>query len=703
MRRWDRFCTKCFQDLDDDAVHCNKCGQNYAKLHIKIIEIHPKSGLGRRDRKLWTGQTGDFILETDYSDVKNSPIPEGWCGGYFIPDGSPTQTMLLNAIDYDEVPKETSSASLQPEEPFSSAQVNREPLVDAGKVDHSGQLIGGEHRAFPALKEVRPATGAAPRAPAVHRVMGEQLSTYTCSKCGKVLEETGIDPGLQRLKQAGIISIAGFPAIVISDPYLYRGTYCTRCNKAFCPDCSHMQIQTCPECGQLSLTGAYRPLLTIAAPRAPAVPRVPDTSAQKTAGQPPVAVKTAASSKDPVVAGLLNWFLFGGGGYIYLGQIAKGIVTILIVLATIPLIFGAFIPILTCIDSYKLARRLKEGRPIKPWEFLWDRPASVAGRFPSPPYSSVPVPKSEPAKDTAQRRASKTADSPTSARAFAIDQEYVRRCLEPGFTEDMEARVYNSDPAFKTVIDPLNAGDNAMTCRNAEALIPAFSDFDNLYVWWGKALMRMGSFDKARQVLQEGLGKAKRKFSLCATLGELEWKAGDTKQAVYWLAQALHCQESLEKQNYGGANNVYLHLYYIAEGFGLPDCSSAFLSRVDQIQAGKIRLVADVADSLIRISRSARNTSAPEVLKGLVDKYIVIEMKAPVKADPAEVDRLIAQLKKRDSGGWSSDENVEAAKKLGELGDPRALLPLTEASHDLLIDLSAAASEAIRKIKEVNR
>ncbi|MGA2505551.1 MAG: hypothetical protein ABSG01_15830 [Anaerolineales bacterium] len=46
-----------------------------------------------------------------------------------------------------------------------SAQVNREPLVDAGKVDRSGRLIGGEYRALPALEEARPPVSAAPAAP----------------------------------------------------------------------------------------------------------------------------------------------------------------------------------------------------------------------------------------------------------------------------------------------------------------------------------------------------------------------------------------------------------------------------------------------------------------------------------------------------------------------------------------------------------
>jgi len=73
------------------------------------------------------------------------------------------------------------------------------------------------------------------------------------------------------------------------------------------------------------------------------------------------------------------------------------------------------------------------------------------------------------------------------------------------------------------------------------------------------------------------------------------------------------------------------------------------------------------------------------------------------KADPKEVARLIRQLEEKNSLDWSSDKNVEAAKRLGELGDPRAIEPLMRAMRDLSLELQVASEAAINKIKEANR
>ena len=90
------------------------------------------------------------------------------------------------------------------------------------------------------------------------------MSTYSCSKCNKVLEEIGIPPQIQMLqmyKQVVNIGSAEVPEDIKSDPYLHRGFFCPNCNKAFCPQCSNMQGEICPECGQRGLMPAYRPLL----------------------------------------------------------------------------------------------------------------------------------------------------------------------------------------------------------------------------------------------------------------------------------------------------------------------------------------------------------------------------------------------------------------------------------------------------------
>jgi tetratricopeptide (TPR) repeat protein len=284
-----------------------------------------------------------------------------------------------------------------------------------------------------------------------------------------------------------------------------------------------------------------------------------------------------------------------------------------------------------------------------------------------------------------------------------VEEEYVRDCLRQQYEELPETRYWNDDPAFRRLLDPLNSGNNVQACSEAESLIPRFSDFADLYVWWGEALLRMGSLDKARQVLRDGLGKTKQKYPLCNLLGKVEWKALDIRQAVYWWAQGMHCQESLAEQNYGNDVGAYLYLYYVAEGIGLSDCSSALLTRVDQIRPGMVRLSTEMANDLSTLSRTARSTSASQVLQELVSTHIVPKRKGLAEADSAEIDRLIRQLEERDSLGYSSVKNVEAAKRLGELGDPRALEPLTRAMRDLSLALCVAAEEAVRRIRQANR
>ena len=103
--RWDRTCDRCFASLSDTAVHCDRCGQDFVQKHVRITALHKKKAL-YKDRKQWIGKTGEFIIDTDYKDVEITPIEAGWYGGYFVPDESPSDTWLLGAVKYEEVPSE---------------------------------------------------------------------------------------------------------------------------------------------------------------------------------------------------------------------------------------------------------------------------------------------------------------------------------------------------------------------------------------------------------------------------------------------------------------------------------------------------------------------------------------------------------------------------------------------------------------------
>ena len=225
----------------------------------------------------------------------------------------------------------------------------------------------------------------------------------------------------------------------------------------------------------------------------------------------------------------------------------------------------------------------------------------------------------------------------------------------------------------------------------------------------------MKSFSEARKVLQEGLQISKKKYPLLNTLGEVEWKAGNIKEAVYWWAQCMHCQEPLS--NYGSSIDAYLYLYYVAEGAGVSGFSpSVFLTmRVDQIRPGQMRLNASAGADLINLTRSANSTEIADVLGQLVNAYLVSKQKSIQKADPMEIDRLIRQLlggatkegiaAKIQLSDGNEKEQVQAARKLGELqgGYPSQYEPLMWAKRNTLsLQLQVDAEEAIEKIKVTN-
>jgi hypothetical protein len=94
--KWDRFCNRCFNRLKDTAINCDHCGSDFVKKHIVISEIHKKTP-DFKIRKQWIGRTGEYIIDTDFGLVKNTPIEAGWYGGYFISDEPPHDVWLLNA------------------------------------------------------------------------------------------------------------------------------------------------------------------------------------------------------------------------------------------------------------------------------------------------------------------------------------------------------------------------------------------------------------------------------------------------------------------------------------------------------------------------------------------------------------------------------------------------------------------------------
>ncbi len=290
-------------------------------------------------------------------------------------------------------------------------------------------------------------------------------------------------------------------------------------------------------------------------------------------------------------------------------------------------------------------------------------------------------------------------------------------------------RAANALAAIKhtTVIDLLIAAprdrlrnlEYETASSQAEVLMERFPACEDLYSISGEALLRMCSLDKARTILTNGLQVTRRKHPLLVLLGRVEACSGNIDQSVHWWAQAVHCQESLRDDNFGGSVDAYLYLHYVAEGAGLSDCSAAFADRVDQIAPGKLRLNAEFADPIRAMGRGAKAAKLREVLETLVNTYIRPETSLEIEAKPGEADRLLSQLKGNASMvGWFGKANIGAARRLGWIGEVRAIEPLkkaleevmrerretvmTQEMHELSLEFKNAIEEALIKLEDIN-
>jgi tetratricopeptide (TPR) repeat protein len=196
------------------------------------------------------------------------------------------------------------------------------------------------------------------------------------------------------------------------------------------------------------------------------------------------------------------------------------------------------------------------------------------------------------------------------------EEDFVRRCLEAEFKEEQETRTFRSDPAFANVLTPLNSQQYVQTIKAGHAILPRFPDFDLVYKWIGSAYRSTQQLPKSRDILSEGLRKAKRKCLLLTDMGETEWQLGNINEALYWWSQALHCLSS-NPIDY----NAYLLLSYVAKGVGLSDFEQKLLAHVDSLRGGQVRMDPAMAGRLTTLIQNKKTQAMQKTLRGLQSKY----------------------------------------------------------------------------------
>lgn len=201
--------------------------------------------------------------------------------------------------------------------------------------------------------------------------------------------------------------------------------------------------------------------------------------------------------------------------------------------------------------------------------------------------------------------------------------DYVKACLTPRYQELPETRTH-SDPAFSKALNAVNNRQYAQVIIETETLLLQYPDWATFHYWRGSALFENGYYAKARSELMEALEKTNEKYPLCNLLGKIELKKDNLVTAVYWWAQALHCQETLAGNNYGGDVDPYLYLSYVAEGMGLVDMATELCRKVDQIRTGQIQLAPDTAQHLRSLVQRTTDSKVKEVLERLGAMYFGI-------------------------------------------------------------------------------
>ncbi len=217
---------------------------------------------------------------------------------------------------------------------------------------------------------------------------------------------------------------------------------------------------------------------------------------------------------------------------------------------------------------------------------------------------------------------------PTSSN----EEDYVLRCLEAEFQDETELRTFRSDPAFAIVLTPLNSKEYGKAIKAGKQLLPQYSDFDLVYTWLSSAYRDNKQLQNSREILSEGLSKAKRKYHLLTEMGETEWQSGNIDAALYWWSQALHCLSN-NPIDY----NAFLLLSYVAKGAGTEEVEKVLLARVDAIHGGQIRLDSQTAERLTTLVKSKKSETMKKVLYGLHERYFTVKPLHKEGCNPTKV------------------------------------------------------------------
>jgi hypothetical protein len=197
------------------------------------------------------------------------------------------------------------------------------------------------------------------------------------------------------------------------------------------------------------------------------------------------------------------------------------------------------------------------------------------------------------------------------------EEDYLRRCVNQEFEETDEARKYNDSPQCTEVLNLFNAGKFFDAAKMAIKVTRVYKDFDLPYKWAGSSYIQLMQYEKAVQVIAEGLKNAKRKVFLLTDMGNAQWQNGSFDKAFFAWAQAMHCL-CKNRADY----NAYLYMGCVAKAYGMYGIAANCHNIVDSMRSGRIRLSSEEENKLAVVATKQKRDAYLKILEELNTKYL---------------------------------------------------------------------------------